>query len=324
MPLRLALYGCSQAFQWRDCLQRLDDVSVTTVADADPTVAEAAAPQFGTGSRVTSCDQLLSATGDDWDALVISGELTGSAEVTQNALAAGKPVLLETPPQEATTLATLDAVAADSQVSLMVGGSLRYAPALSTVQQSVASGQIGVPGLLRAHRWVPAADITVEAALENGLLLDEVDLALWLFGQIPNHVLTSSSIAPGTDRGCVQIHLGFPDNGMALLDWGALVQGAGYFSLSLIGSQGAAYADDHHNTQLLFQGGAPAGLNTAGGTCGRLGQLREFIAAIAEERTPGSTISDACAAAQVHQAACDSLNTGQAFRWTGDAYQSCD
>ena len=87
MSLRLALCGCSQALQWSDCLRRLDGVSVTTVADADPTVAEAAAPQFGTGSRVTSCDQLLSAAGDDWDALVISGELTGSAEVTQNALA---------------------------------------------------------------------------------------------------------------------------------------------------------------------------------------------------------------------------------------------
>ncbi|MEE3368668.1 MAG: hypothetical protein VX346_04915 [Planctomycetota bacterium] len=319
MPLRLALCGCSQVRQWTDCLQRLDDVSITNMTDTDPAVAEAAATQLETGPKVTGCDQLLSAAGDDWDALLVSGTPTDWIELTQAALAAGRYVLLEQAPRDEKALSAL---AAANPHQLMAGGRLRYAPALSTVQQSVASGQIGDPGLLRAHRWVPAADISGDASLENGLLLDEIDLALWLFGQIPDHVLTSSSIAPGTDRGCVQIHLGFPDNGMALLDWGALIQGAGYFSLSLIGSQGAAYADDHHNTQLLFQGGAPAGLNTAGGTCGRLGQLREFITAIVETRSPGSTISDARAAAQVQQAACNSLTTGQAFRWTGAAYQA--
>lgn len=322
MPLRLALCGCNQASRWADCLQRLEDVSFTAVADADPAVAEATVTLLGSGSQVAACNQLLSAAGNDWDALLVSGEPTESVEVTQAALAAGKPVLLEHAPRDAARLAALDAVATDSRTQLMVGGSLRYAPSLSTVQQSVASGQIGDPGLLRAHRWVPAADIATEASLENGLLLEEVDLALWLFGQLPSHILTSSSIASETDRGCVQIHLGFPDNGMALLDWGALVQGTGYFSLSLIGSQGAAYADDHHNTQLLFQGGAPAGLNTAGGACGRLGQLREFITAITEQRSPGSTITQACTAARVHQAACSSLTTGQAFQWTGEAYQA--
>ena len=318
MPLRLALCGCSQARQWTDCLQRLDGVSITSVTDTDPAVAEAAATQLESGPKVTGCDQLLSAAGDDWDALLVSGTPTDWIELTQTALAADRYVLLEQAPRDENTLSAL---AAENPQQLMAGGGLRYAPALSTVQQSVANGQIGDPGLLRAHRWVPAADIIENASLETGLLLDEVDLALWLFGQTPDHVLTSSSMAPGTERGCVQIHLGFPDNGMALLDWGALVQGAGYFSLSLIGSQGATYADDHHNTQLLFQGGAPAGLKTAGGACGRLGQLCEFITACAEKRAPGSTISDAQATARVHQAACDSLTTGQTFRWTGTTYQ---
>ena len=324
MPLRLALFGCNQASQWSDCLQRLNDVSVTAVTDIDPEVTKVAAKLLGSETHAASFDQLLAETGDTWDALLVSGEPTNTLAATAAALAAGKHVLLDRPPCEEGVLTALASAPANNNTQLMIGGSLRYAPALSAVHQSVASGQIGDPGLLRIHRWAPTAQRGPAASLESGLLLDEIDLALWLFDQVPSHVLASSSAASHTGQGCVQIHLGFPENGMALLDWGALVQGAGYFSLSLIGSQGAAYADDHHNTQLLFQGGAPAGLNTAGGTGDRLGQLREFVTAIAEERSPGSAISQACTATRVHQAACNSLTTGQAFRWTGEAYQAFD
>ena len=37
----------------------------------------------------------------------------------------------------------------------------------------------------------------------------------------------------------------------------SLPSGEGYHSLCLIGSRGAAYADDHRNRNLLFAGGAP-------------------------------------------------------------------
>jgi hypothetical protein len=48
---------------------------------------------------------------------------------------------------------------------------------------------------------------------------------------------------------------------MALLDFAAaLPPGDGYGALSVIGSTGAAYFDDHHNTQLLYGGGHPAAL----------------------------------------------------------------
>ena len=45
---------------------------------------------------------------------------------------------------------------------------------------------------------------------------------------------------------------------MAMLDFtDTLPEGENYRSLSLIGSKGAAYADDHRNRNLLFAGGAP-------------------------------------------------------------------
>ena len=43
---------------------------------------------------------------------------------------------------------------------------------------------------------------------------------------------------------------------MALIDYSnQLPEGDGYQSLSVIGSTGAAYADDHQNMQLVFRGG---------------------------------------------------------------------
>jgi hypothetical protein len=45
---------------------------------------------------------------------------------------------------------------------------------------------------------------------------------------------------------------------MAMLDFtDTLPDGENYRSLCLIGSKGAAYADDHHNRNLFFAGGAP-------------------------------------------------------------------
>ena len=45
---------------------------------------------------------------------------------------------------------------------------------------------------------------------------------------------------------------------MALIDFtNSLPDGDNYESLCLIGSKGAAYADDHRNRNLFFNGGAP-------------------------------------------------------------------
>src|SRR5205085_8908378 len=116
-------------------------------------------------------------------------------------------------------------------------------------------------------------------------LFDEIDLACWLFGQPPSEVY-----AAGRPPDYAQLHLGFPGGGMALIDYArTLPPGDAYFSLSLIGSAGAAYADDHHNMQLLFGRGHPRALNTGQGDGRLLAQLQEFVTAVAENREPSAT-----------------------------------
>src|SRR5262249_44090281 len=61
----------------------------------------------------------------------------------------------------------------------------------------------------------------------------------------------------------VQVHLGFPGGAMALIEHtDRLPPGDGYQSLAVIGTAGAAYADDHQNMQLAYRGGRPQAVRT--------------------------------------------------------------
>jgi predicted dehydrogenase len=109
---------------------------------------------------------------------------------------------------------------------------------------------------------------------------------------------------------------------MALIDDArTLPSGDGYFSLSLIGSTGAAYADDHHNRNLLFRGGDPNAIDTGQGSLHLTAQLREFIAAIEEQREPVANGTDGQVALQVAEAAVSSLQSRQALRMIGGSYE---
>ena len=140
----------------------------------------------------------------------------------------------------------------------------RFLPSRQLIRQQVDSGKLGEVGLVRVHRWepivghvsdVPGATRHVENVPHeiNGLptgLLRDLDLVLWLVGKSPDSIHAVSRFR------IIQVHLGFPGGAMALIDYSnQLPDGDGYQSLSVIGSTGAAYADDHQNMQLVFRGG---------------------------------------------------------------------
>jgi hypothetical protein len=145
-------------------------------------------------------------------------------------LTARKPVLLsddalgDSPPSPALSVLNLD----------------RYLPSRQLIHQQ--RERLGEPGLVRLHRW----------SAEAVPLARDLDVVLWLVGRTPNVV---HALQP--DRELLQVHLGFPGGGMALL---AHASGPafreGYTALSVIAASGAAYADDHAGRQLLFADGA--------------------------------------------------------------------
>jgi len=205
---------------------------------------------------------------------------------------------------------------AQSGVTLMVAAGLRFCPAVVEVQQSLAAGLLGTPGLLRIHRWFSGNRQAAAA-----MLLAELDVANWLFDGVPTDVY---AVVIGDDIRSLQVHLGFPDGGMALVDVIATLPGGNdYYSLSLIGGDGSAYADDHHNTHLLFRGERPEALRGGDGIASRVGLLAELVSAVRDERNPSVGPGDAVKAIAVAAAVRESIAAGQpvALNDAGDGYE---
>ena len=212
----------------------------------------------------------------------------------------------------------------------MAGQIDRYRPEVGAVRASMDAGQMGQPGLVRSHRWQPPPTggptaWRLDPNRSGGIFIHEltrdIDLAAWLFDAPPNTVF---AIARGQDPDrpdAAVVHLGFPDGGMAVLDvTTALPKGEAYWSLQLIGADGAVYADDQHNMQLLYAGGSPAARLTSSGDATVLAQLEAFVEAISNGSDSSAGIGDAVLALEVAEAATASAASGRAAARTEDGY----
>ena len=329
--IRLALIGCGDAASYAAVSSRLSGAAVTAVADADPGAAAAARGALGVLASGASIDDLLAAHGDSFDAVVIDSQAQSHAQLALKAARAGKHVLVETPIALSTEEA--DAVvdaSIESGVRLMAGNLARFAPAGATVREALDAGELGVPGLLRIHRWEPLT--TGSWALlrkEQGgtvvrSLTADIDLAIWMFGSLPTEVYATGRRVShgGTDEpDYVQVHLGFEGDGMSVIDHSAsLPRGPGYHSLSMIGSKGAAYADDHHNVNLVYGSGGTRALDPGHGVGHLLAQIQEFADSIHEGRDPAPTGVDGRSAVLVAEAAAESMASGRTARLQGGRY----
>jgi len=173
-----------------------------------------------------------------------------------------------------------DAVITDSDVSLTNGPILkipghagipampwRYRPSIQEMKQRLNAGNLGEPGLLRVHRWKSDAN-----------LLADLDLAMWLFSAEPKAVYTLGR------PGYLQVHLGFACGGMALMIHATKLAGCVYESVSLIGSRGAVYADDHRNVNLQLTENGCAGIIVREDETALVSMLTDFVGAIREQR----------------------------------------
>ena len=149
----------------------------------------------------------------------------------------------------------------------------RFSPSVLPVAESRRSGQLGEPGLLRIHHWLTTPSDPLAMAFA------QVDLAHWLFGCRPRHIHTLSR------ENYLHYHLGFPDGGMALIDIATSRPGEeNYYSMHLVGSEGAAYADDHRNVHLQFGAhGARARLHAHNELLAVQAMLAEFLTGLRED-----------------------------------------
>jgi len=169
-------------------------------------------------------------------------------------------------------------------LSLQLGHPLRHRPMVEPVHTALREGQLGEPGILRVHDWQSAREPGgIPPGWEWRSLRQWADLVVWLLGKAPDTVWATRPRMAG-DAGVreasvetVQIHCGGPGAAMVLIDLAhGLPTGDDYWSLSLIGSRGAAYADDHRNRQLLFGGGTARAECTREGDWPLLQLVRSF------------------------------------------------
>lgn len=272
------------------------------------TTARQAAETLGAQS-IASIDGVL--TADHVDAVLI--HVRDGASVARQAAIAGKHVFVAGMPESVGHVDEAMATSEAAGVKLMVGLATRFLPSQQAVKNAIASGDLGELGLVRIHRW--EAGTNGDGAI-NRITLD-IDVAAWLFETLP-----SEDYASGRGDDYLQVHLGFPNGGMALIDYAStLPDGGGYFSLSVIGSAGAATADDHHNMNLIYRGGEPLAVTGGQGYSHVRAQLQEFVDAIEKQRTPITSGIDGRNALLVADAARQSMASGRSFKLDGGAYE---
>jgi predicted dehydrogenase len=260
--IRLAIAGETPA-AWESVAPRLRGATIDSFLDEAPGQAPA-----------TTCQ-----------AVVVVGSLRSDKGSIEYLLHAGKHVLLAAGPcLPSVDLMTLWAAARQVGVQLSVVNPDRYLPSRQLIREQIG-GNLGAAGLVRMHRWEPASERPLADSLGvPGALVHDLELALSFFGCLPERVYALEHHAKERALSALrflQVHLGFRTGGMALIGYDQrLPSGDGYQSLSVIGSDGAAYADDHQNMQLVYRGGRPQAVRTEEGARQRAALVQDFIDAL--------------------------------------------
>lgn len=248
---------------------------------------------------------------DAADAVVVAG-----VDAANQATAAGQHVLLL--PESLGSSQDAAGLSGPQGSVIMLAASGRFLPSIREVHAVNSAGKLGPLGLLRIHRWMPGGQ-----GVRLTTLADQLDLANWLFGAPPTEVY---AVRRGESGSYSHVHLGFPGDGMALVDVAStLPDGDDYYSLSLIGGDGSIYVDDHHNMHLLYTGNQAQAIRGGEGVAGLVNLLDEFSAAVSGDQAAVPGPAEAILALRVAEAAERSIEAAAPLRLneTGDGYELC-
>ncbi len=295
--IRLALISSAETAEaYGSISTRLHRAAWTAYAPVD---SGGSGKALGQVREAASAEELFADRVDAFDAVVIDADQVSAERLAKEASANGKPVLAGATGGSLAALGQADTL-------LMPAHPWRFLPSVQSVKRSLDDNKLGQAGLLRIHRWLPPGE---GVGVLADRILPDADLACWLFGSAPETVWSLRSAA---NPEYIQFHLGFANDGTAMIDVAAsLPSGGDYFSLTMIGGTGAAYADDHHNMNLLYSGGQPNAIRASQGRADLVGQLQEFVDAISEQRAPSVTVADTTRAVEVLDRVLESAKSRQ-------------
>ena len=273
------------------------DMHVAAVGSRDLGRAQVAARELGAAAAHGSYAALVE--DPSVEAVYVATPHTGHAEVTELALAAGKPVLCEKP-LTATLAETerLVALAGSTGTFLMEAVWMRFNPLVQRLAQVVAAGELGELRSLRASfgfraEHDPAGRLWAPE-LGGGALLDlgvyTVSLARLLLGEPTGWTVTGSATSTGVDAEST-LALEFAGGARALLDQSIVAELPG--TAVLVGSAGWAELSRpfHAPTRLVVQtAGEPVEHALADHRAGFVGELEEVAHCRAEGRAQSDVV----------------------------------
>lgn len=244
-------------------------------------------------SRVTLVDshdnlgtavEFLEQSRDSLDAVAIRCPLESRCDLGRAALLNGLHVLMTAP--FGLSVADADAIADEAtQRGLVVypERTAHWHPYRRTIHDALNADQLGEPGLVRIHHWLGRDDPKPSTRLDQAF--QAVDISDLGFNK-PRRVFATTSGDVDHDQNdpldYLQIHLGYANGSSALIDVAHIDAATGYQNVSLIGSDGAAYADDHANMHLAISDESVSAI--AGGPSGMqhlLAQFEDFAVGVA-------------------------------------------
>lgn len=313
--MNLAFIGSeSEASQYGSIINRIDGARWFAFVPLDGSASSAGKDALGATVQEESIEALLKNHPDEVDAFVMDAQPGPLRSSVKEAGPAGKPSLAG--PLLARTGGDLAAFSVELEQGLLVPACpWRFIPAIQSVKASIDAGKLGEIGLIRMHRWSSKVH---DSAIPDRMI-PAIDIATWFFGEQPRKVfsLKSSSISD-----YVQLHLQFEGGGMVVIDdTTALPEGGDYFSLTVIGGTGAAYADDHRNMNLIVDGVHPHAVRTEQGAIHITRQLQEFVNTVNNASQPGFTRQDVSNVLQVSDAVLETMAVNQVAVWKDGKYE---
>jgi predicted dehydrogenase len=186
-PVRVAAIGCG--YWGPNVIRNLDglpDVEVSWICDADLSRAQAVGARYPWARQTASTDEVFKDA--SVDAVYIATQVSTHHALVEQALCAGKHVLVEKPlattVEQAEDLARL---AAARRLTLMVGHTFIFSPPVRKVKQLIEDGQVGPIYYVETTR-VNLGLFQKDASVLWDLGPHDLSILMYWLGEVPSYV----------------------------------------------------------------------------------------------------------------------------------------
>ena len=250
MPFKFAFLGCwhsHTSMHVRESIANPDEFRLIGIYDHDPMVVAKRKDQWGT-PVFPSVEAVLSS---DADAVVVEGRIFENLDYAEQALKAGKHVLLEKPAGvDLKHLERVQSLAIENELCLQMAYMWRYNPAIREIIRLTKTGTLGEIFYYRGHIPKPKSwhqELETEIKYYHGSVYYEmgghlVDLMVTLMGR-PKRVQSMlgkhyGQLRQHTDNAVVMHEFG---NGLATIDTASMhIESGKTRRIEVYGTEGTA------------------------------------------------------------------------------------